>query len=71
MKRITCGIVGYAGNGEALPILLDGLSRLEYVHPEAYAAGELKHGTISLITQNIPVVAVITDKSVAERLHQT
>lgn len=43
MKRITCGIVGYAGNGEALPILLDGLSRLEYVHPEAYAAGELKH----------------------------
>lgn len=34
MKRIMCGIVGYAGNGEALPILLDGLSKI-YEQPKA------------------------------------
>lgn len=36
------------------------LKEISYIHSEAYAAGELKHGTISLITDNIPVIALAT-----------
>ena len=39
------------------------LKEISYVHSEAYAAGELKHGTISLIEPGTPVVAVMTDRS--------
>ncbi len=38
------------------------LKEISYIHSEAYAAGELKHGTISLIEKGTPVVAVITDR---------
>lgn len=38
------------------------LKEISYIHSEAYASGELKHGTISLITDGIPVVAVATQK---------
>lgn len=41
------------------------LKEISYIHSEAYAAGELKHGTISLIEDNTPVIAVVTDDSVA------
>ena len=41
------------------------LKEISYTHSEAYAAGELKHGTISLIEDGTPVVAVITDDDVA------
>ena len=37
---------------------------ISYVHAEAYAAGELKHGTIALITENVPVIALATQESV-------
>lgn len=60
----------FIGRGQDYAVCLEGslkLKEISYVHSEAYAAGELKHGTISLITQNMPVVAVITDKSVAEK----
>ncbi|MDK2807729.1 MAG: hypothetical protein PWP24_462 [Clostridiales bacterium] len=40
------------------------LKEISYIHSEAYAAGELKHGTISLITDNVPVVALATQKHV-------
>ena len=43
------------------------LKEISYIHSEAYPAGELKHGTISLITEGTPVVAVITDKNVADK----
>lgn len=39
------------------------LKEISYIHSEAYAAGELKHGTISLITENTPVIAIMTDAS--------
>ena len=44
-------------------ILLEGALKLEevsYIHTEAYASGELKHGTIALITEKTPVVALVT-----------
>lgn len=43
------------------------LKEISYIHSETYAAGELKHGTISLISEGTPVIAVITDKRIAEK----
>lgn len=43
------------------------LKEVSYIHAEAYAAGELKHGTLALITQGIPVIALATQKSVYEK----
>ncbi len=43
------------------------LKEISYIHSETYPAGELKHGTISLIEKNTPVIAVITDKKIAEK----
>ena len=40
------------------------LKEVSYIHSEAYAAGELKHGTISLITDNVPVIALATQPDV-------
>ena len=43
------------------------LKEISYIHSEAYAAGELKHGTISLVTDGIPVVALTTVSKVCEK----
>lgn len=43
------------------------LKEISYMHSEAYAAGELKHGTISLIEEDTPVIGIITDESIAEK----
>ena len=43
------------------------LKEISYIHSESYAAGELKHGTISLITEGMPVIAVATQKSIVEK----
>ena len=43
------------------------LKEISYLHSEAYAAGELKHGTISLIEKGTPVIAIVTDSDIAEK----
>ena len=43
------------------------LKEISYIHSEAYAAGELKHGTISLIEPGTPVIGVITDEKRADK----
>ena len=43
------------------------LKEISYIHSEAYQAGELKHGTISLIEDGIPVFAIITDSSIKDK----
>ncbi len=43
------------------------LKEISYIHSEAYAAGELKHGTISLITEGVPVIALCTQPSLYEK----
>ncbi len=43
------------------------LKEISYLHSEAYAAGELKHGTISLIDENTPVIGIVTDKNIADK----
>ncbi|MBQ3865023.1 MAG: glutamine--fructose-6-phosphate transaminase (isomerizing), partial [Clostridia bacterium] len=45
------------------------LKEISYIHSEALAAGELKHGTIALIEEGTPVVALATQKSLAEKLY--
>ena len=44
------------------------LKEISYIHSEAYAAGELKHGTISLIERGTPVVALLTVPALAEKM---
>lgn len=51
----------YTGRGVSFPIALEGalkLKELSYIHAEAYAAGEMKHGPIALIDENVPVVVI-------------
>ena len=43
------------------------IKEISYMHCETYAAGELKHGTISLITDGVPCMAIITDPDIAEK----
>jgi len=43
------------------------LKEISYIHSESYAAGELKHGTISLIEDNTPVIAIATDEKLIEK----
>ncbi len=53
----------FTGRGEQFPIALEGalkLKEIAYVHAEGYAAGELKHGPISLIDENMVNVAIVT-----------
>ena len=44
------------------------LKEISYLHSESYAAGELKHGTISLIEEGTPVIALCTDDRLAEKI---
>ncbi|MBQ8894873.1 MAG: glutamine--fructose-6-phosphate transaminase (isomerizing) [Clostridia bacterium] len=56
----------FIGRGQDYSVSCEGslkLKEISYVHSEAYAAGELKHGTISLIEEGTPVIAVMTDRS--------
>ena len=43
------------------------LKEVSYIHSESYAAGELKHGTISLIEEGTPVIAIVTDEGIEEK----
>lgn len=58
------------GRGLDYSILLEGslkLKEVSYIHSEAYASGELKHGPIALITQDTPVVAVVTQTKIRQK----
>ena len=60
----------FIGRGFDYALSLEGslkLKEISYVHSDAYAAGELKHGTNSLITDGVPVIALATQKQVYEK----
>lgn len=62
--------VFFIGRGADYAISMEGslkLKEITYIHSEAYAAGELKHGTISLIEERTPVVGVLTQKKLLEK----
>lgn len=61
----------YLGRGIDYAVVLEGslkLKEVSYIHSEAYAAGELKHGTISLIEDGTLVIGLLTQKSVYEKM---
>ena len=66
IKKIAKDVAGvrdmlYLGRGALYPIALEGalkLKEISYIHAEGYAAGEMKHGPIALIDENVPVVAL-------------
>jgi glucosamine--fructose-6-phosphate aminotransferase (isomerizing) len=61
----------FVGRGYTYPTAMEGalkLKEVSYLHAEGYAAGELKHGPISLLDAECPLVAVATDSAVYEKL---
>jgi glucosamine--fructose-6-phosphate aminotransferase (isomerizing) len=65
-----CADVLYLGRGTSYPLALEGalkLKEISYIHAEGYAAGELKHGPIALIDENMPVVVIAPFDRVFEK----
>ena len=61
----------FLGRGDQYPIALEGalkLKEISYIHAEAYPAGELKHGPLALIDEDMPVVAVAPNDKLLEKL---
>lgn len=66
-KLITAESLLYIGRGLDYALSMEGslkLKEVSYIHSESYAAGELKHGTISLIDDGVPVIAVATQTDI-------
>jgi glucosamine--fructose-6-phosphate aminotransferase (isomerizing) len=60
----------YLGRGTSYPLALEGalkLKEISYIHAEGYAAGELKHGPIALIDQDMPVIVIAPNDGVLEK----
>lgn len=69
-KLVSAESLLYIGRGLDYALSMEGslkLKEISYIHSESYAAGELKHGTISLITKDMPVIAVATQKNLLEK----
>ena len=66
-KLVTAESLLYIGRGLDYALSMEGslkLKEVSYIHSESYAAGELKHGTISLIDEDMPVISVATQTDV-------
>ncbi len=60
----------YLGRGSMFPVAMEGalkLKEISYIHAEAYAAGEMKHGPISLIDRTVPIVATAPSNALFEK----
>jgi glucosamine--fructose-6-phosphate aminotransferase (isomerizing) len=60
----------YIGRGTGVPIALEGalkLKEISYIHAEGYAAGELKHGPIALIDEDVPVIVIAPSDALFEK----
>ena len=69
-KLLNAESLLYIGRGLDYASSMEGslkLKEISYIHSESYAACELKHGTISLITENMPVIAVATQMDLVEK----
>lgn len=69
-KLAACKDAFFIGRGIDYAIGLEGslkMKEISYIHSEAYAAGELKHGPISLIEKGIPVISVVTQPDLYEK----
>jgi glucosamine--fructose-6-phosphate aminotransferase (isomerizing) len=62
----------FLGRGDQYPIAMEGalkLKEISYIHAEAYASGELKHGPLALIDDDMPVIVVAPNNELLEKLH--
>lgn len=69
-ELITADSLLYIGRGLDYALSMEGslkLKEISYIHSESYAAGELKHGTISLISDGMPVIAVATQSNLFDK----
>ncbi len=69
-KLLNADSLLYIGRGLDYALSMEGslkLKEISYIHSESYAAGELKHGTISLVTEQMPVIAVVTQNDLLEK----
>ena len=69
-KLVNADSLLYIGRGLDYALSMEGslkLKEISYIHSESYAAGELKHGTISLIDRDMPVIAVATQSALADK----
>ncbi len=60
----------YLGRGTGFPIALEGalkLKEISYIHAEGYAAGEMKHGPIALIDENVPIIVIAPSDSLFDK----
>jgi len=70
-KLITAQSLLYIGRGLDYALSMEGslkLKEISYIHSESYAAGELKHGTISLVEEGLPVISVATQSELLEKM---
>ncbi|HJU39059.1 MAG TPA: SIS domain-containing protein, partial [Tahibacter sp.] len=61
----------FLGRGAQYPVAMEGalkLKEISYIHAEAYAAGELKHGPLALVDEEMPVIAVAPNDHLLEKL---
>ena len=61
----------YLGRGNQYPIALEGalkLKEISYIHAEGYPAGEMKHGPIALIDENLPVVVLVPQNATYDKV---
>ena len=61
----------FLGRGVNFPVALEGSLKLKetsYIHSEAYPGGEMKHGAMALLTPNFPVIAIMTDNQLYEKM---
>jgi glucosamine--fructose-6-phosphate aminotransferase (isomerizing) len=61
----------FLGRGANYPVALEGalkLKEISYIHAEAYPAGELKHGPLALVDEDMPVIAVAPNNTLLEKL---
>ena len=76
IKRLAAELVDkqhvlFLGRGSLFPVALEGalkLKELSYIHAEGYAAGELKHGPLALVDEDMPIVAVAPNDELLEKL---
>ncbi|HET7669440.1 MAG TPA: SIS domain-containing protein, partial [Burkholderiales bacterium] len=70
-KFAQCEHALFLGRGVHYPIAMEGalkLKEISYIHAEAYAAGELKHGPLALVDRNMPVIAIAPRDALLDKL---
>ena len=70
-KFAQCEHALFLGRGVHFPVALEGalkLKEISYIHAEAYAAGELKHGPLALVDRSMPVIAIAPKDALLDKL---